>query len=203
VIFNVKDAAYMRWLSMGLICWQFISSALAGAEGIFTSARGVYTECRIPYSFFCIKYVILQILVFLHQLPVVLYCVYAFGISIRFAHVFSFLLGLAAVSLVLFCLSFILSVLCLRFYDIPQIVNLLLYIAFMFTPIFWMPQMAASRAQVIDYNPFYYLLDVMRSPLMGQDTAFSSWAVVSAALAAAALGAFGLFARCRRRLAFY
>ncbi|MDR1376808.1 MAG: ABC transporter permease [Synergistaceae bacterium] len=203
VIFNVKDAEYMRWLSMGLICWQFISPALGGAESVFTSARGVYTERRMPYSFFCVKYMILQVLVFFHQLPVVLYCVYAFGISIRFAHVLSFLLGLAAVSLILFCLSFILGVLCLRFYDIPQIVNLLLYIAFMFTPIFWMPQMAASRAQVVEYNPFYYLLDVMRSPLMGRDVEFLSWVVVFAVLAAAALGTFVLFARCRRRLAFY
>ncbi|MDR1731746.1 MAG: ABC transporter permease [Synergistaceae bacterium] len=203
VIFSVRDAVYMRWLSMGLICWQFLSPALMGSEGVFTSARGIYTERRMPYSFFCVKYMILQVLVFLHQLPVVLYCIWRFDIVLRPCHLLSFFLGLVLVTMILFFLSFILGLLCLRFYDIPQLLSLLLYIAFMLTPVFWMPQMAASREALIRYNPFCYLLDVMRSPLMGADTEPASWAVALAALFLSALVAFILFARCRKRIAFY
>ena len=202
-LFNNNDAAYMQWLSIGLICWQFVSPALSGSEGIFTLARGIYTERRMPYSFFCMKYMILQILVFLHQIPVILYCVYAWDIPLDFAHAAFFVLGLAIVTAILFCVCFILGILCLRFYDIPQILNLLLYIAFMLTPIFWMPEMAASRGRFIKYNPLYYLLDVMRSPLMGRDVALFSRIVVAAIFFVSALAAFVLFARCRKRIAFY
>ena len=202
-LFNNHDVSYMQWLAFGLICWQFISPALGGAEGIFISARGIYTERRMPYSFFCFKYMVLQVIVFLHQVPVILYCIYAYDISISFAHVMFFFLGLTMVSTILFCVSFILGILCLRFYDIPQIVNLLLYISFMLTPIFWMPEMAAGRGEFIRYNPFYYLIDIMRSPLIGRDVAFSSWAAAVTMLLISALAAFVLFSRCRRRIAFY
>ena len=99
--------------------------------------------------------------------------------------------------------SFILGILCLLFYDIPQIVNLLLYISFMLTPIFWMPEMAGARGSFLRYNPFYYLLDVMRSPLMAHYVDFSSWTVVAGTLCISALAAFVLLARCRKRIAFY
>jgi len=198
------DVVYMQWLSLGIICWwNFISPTLSGAESVFASARGIYTERRIPYSFFCIKFMTLQVLVFLHQIPVFCYCIYAYDISIRFVHAVFFILGVMAVSLILFCLCFILGILCLRFYDIPQIVDLLLYIGFMLTPIFWMPAMATGRGRLVKYNPFYYLLDVIRTPLMGGDINFFSWKVILTMLFASVLVAFVLFARCRKRIAFY
>ena len=203
IILNRDDVVYRQWLSLGLICWQFINPALSGSENIFISARGIYTERKIPYSFFCIKFMILQVLVFLHQIPVVLYCIYVWDISLNFSHVIFFLLGLTAITIILFSYSFILGIMCLRFYDIPQIVHLVLRIAFLLTPVFWMPQMAVGRSRFIKYNPFYYLLDVMRSPLMGRDVEFSSWVVILGILFVSAATAFVLFARCRKRIAFY
>ena len=45
--------------------------------------------------------------------------------------------------------------------------------------------------------------DVLRNPLIGRFASFSSWAVVVGIFFFSALGAFVLFARCRKRIAFY
>ncbi len=38
---------------------------------------------------------------------------------------------------------------------------------FFITPVIWKMEMLPGRALLLDLNPFYYLVEIVRSPLMG------------------------------------
>jgi lipopolysaccharide transport system permease protein len=64
-----------------------------------------------------------------------------------------------------------LGVLNARFADSGQIVASLVGVLFYITPILWMPSaLASSDAEnlVLDFNPIYQLLQVVRQPLFGE-----------------------------------
>ena len=55
-------------------------------------------------------------------------------------------------------------------------------VAFLATPIIWMPGMGGGRSKVmgafLDFNPFYHFLELIRAPLLGNPIAPLSWIVV-------------------------
>jgi lipopolysaccharide transport system permease protein len=71
------------------------------------------------------------------------------------------------------------GVLCTRYRDFPQILASILQIAFYVTPIIWTPSMLSGRKDFIllDINPFYHLIEVVRAPLLGSAPTVTNWLV--------------------------
>jgi ABC-type polysaccharide/polyol phosphate export permease len=51
---------------------------------------------------------------------------------------------------------------------------------FYITPIIWPADLLRSRqlSWVVDFNPFYHFLEIVRAPLLGNPIAWSTWIVV-------------------------
>jgi lipopolysaccharide transport system permease protein len=60
-----------------------------------------------------------------------------------------------------------------------QIIQSCLQIVFYVTPIIWMPSLLPARAgsMILDPNPFYHLMEIVRAPLMNQAPSLMNWAV--------------------------
>ena len=90
-----------------------------------------------------------------------------------------------------------------RYRDIPEIMNNIMQIAFFMTPILWMPDMIGRGLGVLDFNPFYHFVELLRAPLLGQAPDALSWWVVLGITAGGWIVAFLLFARYRGRVAYW
>ena len=102
-------------------------------------------------------------------------------------------------------MALVLSVVCARYRDFPQMVTSLLQIIFYLTPIVWMPSLLPQRASfyMLDLNPFYHLLELMRAPLLGQYPSTMNWSV---GLIMALVGwgfAVLFYQRYKQRIAFW
>jgi len=96
-----------------------------------------------------------------------------------------------------------LSVLGARFRDLNPAISSIMILVFLITPIFWQRSgMAPSKAWLVDYNPFYHLIEIGRRPLLGQFAAPIDW-VVSASIAAGLLLAGSLVFMNMRRKIYY
>ena len=115
---------------------------------------------------------------------------------------------LALPGLALLCLNCIwvglfLGIVSTRFRDVPPIVASVVRILFFVTPIIWMPELALGRALVLDFNPFFHLIELVRAPLLGKAPGMLSWvAVLGIALAGWTL-TFEFFRRYRWRIAYW
>ena len=83
--------------------------------------------------------------------------------------------------------TLLLGIISTRFRDIPQVINSLIQLLFYGTPIVWpVDQLLAGGARenaswalpIIQMNPLYHFMQVVRAPLLGQSFTPGNWIVV-------------------------
>jgi ABC-type polysaccharide/polyol phosphate export permease len=65
------------------------------------------------------------------------------------------------------CAGMILAIVCSRFRDIQPLINALIGVLFLVTPIIWRPEMLGDRKVIATMNPFTHYIAVIREPLLG------------------------------------
>ena len=93
----------------------------------------------------------------------------------------------------------LLSVVAARYPDIAELTQTLLRLFFFITPIIWMPGAGKGAAigAFIYANPFYYLLEIVRGPLVYGQVPWFEIGVVAAAVPIIWLAAALAYARAK------
>jgi lipopolysaccharide transport system permease protein len=102
--------------------------------------------------------------------------------------------------------ALLLGVLGARFRDIPPIIASIVQIAFYVTPVMWSPTMLMHRhigRVLVEWNPFYALLEILRGPLLGLPLEPAAWAVALGYSALLLLLSALVFTRARARIAYW
>ncbi len=120
----------------------------------------------VPASLFITRLIYRNILVFAHNAIILGIVLMAFPQAWD-ASTLLLPLGLAAVVLNLWWLAVVISIASARFRDIPPIVASLLQILFFLTPVIWRKEDLPGKAILVDFNPFYHLIEIVRAPLLG------------------------------------
>jgi ABC-type polysaccharide/polyol phosphate export permease len=99
----------------------------------------------------------------------------------------------------------VLSIVAARFRDIQLIVSTVLQLVFLLTPIMWEAKSLRGIAvtYVVDLNPIYHLIEVVRRPLLGETPMIVSWLVASMTAAGCLAAGSIFYARYRHRIAFW
>ena len=79
----------------------------------------------------------------------------------------------------------------------------MLQMAFYVTPILFPPSMLKKHQWILDYNPFAYLLDLVRGPLTGHVPSLLTWGVTSAMAVLGWLLALTLTERYLKRIPYW
>jgi lipopolysaccharide transport system permease protein len=102
--------------------------------------------------------------------------------------------------------SLLLGTFCARYRDVPPIVASLMQIAFFISPILWSPTVLAHRGigvYLINWNPLYALIEIVRGPLLGTPMTMQIWGVALGYSALLFALAAITFARARARIAYW
>jgi ABC-type polysaccharide/polyol phosphate export permease len=80
-----------------------------------------------------------------------------------------------------------------------------LQLLFLLTPIMWMPESVRGKAVsfLLDFNPFYYLLVIVREPLLGHPPDVFIWLIAGAISLTSFLAGHVLYGRFRHRVAYW
>lgn len=197
---DVRD--YIPYLAAGLITWNFMSIVINESCFVFTGAEGSIKAARMPLSSYVLRLVWRNILVFLHN-AVVLVGVVLWFLPFNPMSLLLAVAGLAVIGVFLFWLALLVGLLSARFRDIPLIVSNVMQVVFFMTPIMWKADVLNSRMWIAEINPFYYMLELVRNPLLGQPLTWSLWGNVGLVLLVTAVISFLLFARFRTRIVYW
>jgi ABC-2 type transport system permease protein len=74
---------------------------------------------------------------------------------------------------------------------------------FLLTPIFWHADQLPGRALLVVLNPFYYFVEVIRQPLLGEVPPASIWITALAITLVDLLVAIPFYSRFRNRVAYW
>ena len=201
-LFNMEASAYLPYLTIGLIIWQFISSLLTEGCQTFLAAEHIIKEVPIPYSVHALRVVYRNLIVLIHNIAIIPIGLLIFPMPIDW----SILLIIPALFVFLIngvWATIFFGIISARFRDIPPIVANFLQVAFFATPIIWPARALGELKFIADLNPFNAAIDVIRAPLLGVAVNPHAWPLLIATTVVGCVGTFALFAKYRPRIAYW
>ena len=201
-LLKVEIAEYVPFLALGFIVWSLISSLITESCSAFTGAENIIKQTNLPLSIHVYRMVWRNLIIFVHNGVIFVVVAFVFAIWPGWTGLLA-LPGLALLCLNGIWLGLLLGVISARFRDVPPIVGSVVRIAFFVTPIIWMPKLLPGRAALLDFNPFFHFLELVRAPLLGQAPGLVSWLAVSGITIGGWLATFALYRRYRWRIAYW
>ena len=201
-IFKVGAADYVPYLTLGFVIWGLVNGLITDGCSAFVGARNIIQQVRLPLSVHVYRVVWGNLIVFCHNVAVFVVVAVIFSVWSGWAG----LLVLPALALVCFngvWAGLLLGMFSARYRDVPPIIASVVRIVFFVTPIIWMPALLPGRAVLLDFNPFYHVLEIVRAPLLGELPALTSWLAVAGITMVGWLVTLTLFVRYRSRVAYW
>ncbi|MGB5218005.1 MAG: ABC transporter permease [Smithella sp.] len=203
-LFDTSMKEFLPFLTVGLILWTLITTILTEGCTGFTVAEAIIKQISLPLFTHILRVIWRNLVIFGHNIVIYPLVLLVFWLPLRPSAALS-VVGLVLLMINLSWMALLLGVLCTRYRDIPQIVSNLLQVFFYLTPIIWMPHLLPKRASflLLDANPFFHLIEIVRAPLMGTLPSALNW-LVCIMLALAGWGITILFyGRFRSRIAYW
>lgn len=201
-LFNVDATRYFPYLTVGLVVWQFVAAVINEGCQTFLAQHTVIQQVRLPFSIHAYRLVCRNLIVLAHNIVIVPVVLLIFGVTVGWS-LFLLLPALLVLAVNGVWAAILLGMLSARFRDVPPIVASLVQVIFFVTPVFWSPDLLGRWRPLAELNPLFAAVDIARAPLLGQSPAPWSWPVMVVVTLAGGIGTFVLFARLRRRIAFW
>jgi len=201
-LFKIPLEDYLPYLTIGFIIWGHISPAISEVGNAFISAGTIIKQSTIPYVLHIWKIISTNTIIFLHN--IVIFFIVAFIFKVPFGIYWLLaILALLIINLTIFGVGLFLAILSTRFRDVPIIVSNVLLLAFFMTPILWQPTMLSGRSLFLRGNPFYYLIEIFRQPLLGTIPSLDLWIASLGIMSCAILIGGVTFVIYRKRIAYW
>ncbi len=203
-IFKAAITDYLPFLALGMILWSFVSSSIVDGCNCFIQADAIIKQLPIPLFVHILRMLWRNLLILLHSLPIYPLVLLLLGKSLTWVAWLS-IPGFLLLIINLAWLALILAIACARYRDLAEIIANLLQIIFYLTPIMWMPKLLPARAEfyLLEFNPFYHLLQLTRAPLLGELPQTNSWIICSSMALLGWLITLWLFDRYKYRIVYW
>lgn len=201
-LFGMAIQEYVPFIACGFLIWNFIAGVLNAAGRTFIEMEGIMKQIPLPVSFYALRSVSTEAILFGHNFLVYLAVAALFQIPLGWET----LLALPAFALIVLnavWVVIVLGILCLRFRDVIPIVANLTQIAFLVTPVIWAAELVKNRRMIVDANPFFHLVEILRAPLLGKSIDPVNWMVVGSMAVVGWIVAFLCIGYTKRRMPYW
>jgi ABC-2 type transport system permease protein/lipopolysaccharide transport system permease protein len=201
-IFKIDTAEYLPFLAAGFFAWGLISNLVIEGCQAFNSSEHLIKQLSAPLSIYVYRVLWSNLLTAAHNVWIFVLVAlwYSVGIS------WSVVLLLPALALILvngLWVGLLLGLLSARFRDIPLIVASVMQVMFFITPIMWKPDMLPGRALLLDANPFYHFVEILRAPMLGQIPSAENWLAALSVTLVGWVVALTFYTAYRWRIAYW
>jgi ABC-2 type transport system permease protein len=181
-LFETPIATFLPHVAVGLLIWNFVSGCILEGSEVFISNEGLIKFLPAPLTLHIYRLVWRQTLFFLHNM--VVWAV----LMVVFPRPLGWEVLLAVPAFVLLAINgawiaILSGILATRFRDIPPIIASVTQLVFYLTPIVWSidilkdNEAARERAALVELNPVFHFLEILREPLLGQEIVGRYWVV--------------------------
>lgn len=204
-LFRTDMKQYYPFLVAGMLSWSLLSNVIIDLTETFTNGDGLIKQIKLPYSLYIHRIAARHLIIFFHNLLVMIPILVIFHDSVKINQYTLLLLpNLLLTYINTISFGLILAMIGARYRDVSQIIKSLIQVAFFVTPVMWNPAVLPEQYQKFLYaNPFYIFVELMRAPLTGQP---NSLLVLSIAAVITLLGmsiCWLMFKRYRARIIYW
>lgn len=174
--------SFLPLLTAGLVIWGYVTSAIVEGGNAFVASEGYIKQIGLPIFIYVFRsFVSGTMVMVISSLAYVLVAITfraPFGWGTMWA-----IPGLLMMAMVAFLLTAIFAHLNARFRDVAHLASAGMQVLFYVTPVIWPAEILRQKGLsiVVDANPLYHLLEIVRRPLILAQpaTAFSYFAVIA------------------------
>ena len=167
-VLRVNSELYFAHIAAGYVLWRFVQQSLAQSTTVYKKNLAMIQNGYVRYPDYVLREVASQLINFGYNLLIVVGAVLLTPVQVTIVDLVLLLtLPLFLLSVLGGCL--LLSVVGARYPDFGELVRTLLQLFFFLTPIIWMPT-GSGKGDILGAflyaNPFYYLIEIVRGPLV-------------------------------------
>jgi ABC-type polysaccharide/polyol phosphate export permease len=164
-LFNTDLRTILPWITIGIIFWNYITNIIEESFKIFENPKLLNIPIKL-IDLVSIN-VFKNIIILFHNLIIVFFIFLILQIQLNLNFIF-ILFGIAVFLINSYCISILCGLLCLRYKDFILIIKNFIYLMFLVTPIFWLPEaLSRNRIILVDYNIMFQIVQSIRDPLLG------------------------------------
>lgn len=202
-LFKMELSTYYPALASGMLGWTFISSIIIDSTNTFIGAENYIKQIKLPYSIYLLKMIYRNLIIFLHNITVIIPIILIFKIKLSFATLF-LIPAMALISCLAFTYGGFLAIIGARFRDLSQIIASLTQVIFFLTPIMWTPNILPPQYQhYVLFNPFAQIIELIRNPILGKMPSLFAVLTALILLIAGAGMAFLIFTKKRKQIVYW
>jgi lipopolysaccharide transport system permease protein len=201
-LMHVPPQKYVPWMATGIVLWNLISAVITEGSNAYIEGAGIIQQTNIPLPVFIWRVVLRDLINFGHQIVVIFAVALYFHYFLRINWPLA-LFGLLLLTINVSWMGFTAAIISSRFRDMHQVIGTVLQLLFFLSPVIWIPSEMSKVNKILEANPMYHMLDVVRSPLMGNPPSVHSIVYLLVMSIAGWIFTFGLFAAVRRRIVHY
>jgi ABC-type polysaccharide/polyol phosphate export permease len=166
-LFNIDFNFFILWLATGIIPWYLVSSQVNDGMICVIEAENIVKSIPINLNTIFLRVTLRNFLIFFHNVIIIIILSLFFKANIFFL-LFTFPLIILIYSSILFPVCGILAIFATRYRDIISMVNSLIQLIFLISPIIWHPSLLNTGRlnYIIELNPIYHFLEIFRSPIL-------------------------------------
>ncbi|MGE0824089.1 MAG: ABC transporter permease [Candidatus Binatia bacterium] len=196
---------FLPFLTAGIIIWGYLTSSITEGGNAFLAAEGYIKQIGLPLYVYILRVFVSVSAVMLLSLTAYFAVAFFYRVGLHSGALWA-VPGLLLVGIVslLFIATF--AYLNTRFRDAVHLATAFLQVLFYVTPIIWPPEALRDRGVpwVINYNPFYHLLEVVRQPLLHSEPATGlNYVVVGMFIAGLTLVSWGCAWYYHQRVVYF
>jgi ABC-2 type transport system permease protein len=186
VLLDIDLREFLPHVTVGLIIWNLISAAILEGGDVFVANEGLIKQLPSALSVHVYRLVWRQLLLLGHNLLIYVIIIAIFWPpgGLHWTVIFA-IPALVLILLNAVWVSILFGIIATRYRDIAPILGSFVTLMFFMTPIVWttsgLQQMggeAAKRAKLVEINPLFHYLDIIRAPLIGEDQQAYHWYIV-------------------------
>jgi ABC-type polysaccharide/polyol phosphate export permease len=201
-LFKFELHDFMPFVAVSIVLWGTINSIIVEGCDTFVAAGGILRQTSLPMFLFPIRVLMRAMINLGHNLIIIVVVMMIFG-GVSPGGLALSLAGLLVVLLNASWIGTLSGIISARFRDVPQIIAAMMQFSMFMTPIFWKPNQVGRSHVLLEANPFYYMFDAVRGPLLGEALNAKTWPILALMALLGWLLTFAVFTGTRRRIVHY
>lgn len=197
---------FIPYLTIGLILWQYLTNSIVDGGNAFVHSEGYIRQISLPIYVYILRFFIsISVTTLITLIAFALVAViYRVPVGPGTLLAIPGLLMLMTTSLLLITIFAHLNT---RFRDIAHMASVGMQVLFYVTPVIYPAALLTERrrfAAVIEFNPLYHVMEVVRQPLLSASAAsLQSYLAMLVILAGLSVAAVTVIALNQRRIVFF
>lgn len=201
-VFNAERSDFLMYLTAGFLTWTMIVSFVNGGTQVFQHGAPLILAYDLPVSLHVFRNATNALIMFVHSLVIYAVMVVYTGV-LPTAYILLALPAIALLYVIALGAGLVLGLLGARYRDVSPAVAAVMNFMFLVTPIFWERPRLDTAAALIEFNPLYHMIQIVREPLLGRLPSLENWLVcLGLAVVSLTLGVLA-FMRYRRDLTYW